>query len=67
MRRKGYENLEKFRIDTMKNTGVAFCTREHFGSPYQDEEKKYIRLAYSGIDRKNISVGLEKFKTWIND
>ena len=66
MRRKGYKNLEKFRTDAMKSTGVSFCTREHFGSPHQNEEQKYIRLAYSGINRQDISIGLDRFITWIN-
>ena len=66
MRRKGYDNLEKFRIDVLKNTGVSFCTREHFGTPSSNEERKYIRLAYSGINRKKISEGLDIFANWIN-
>ena len=66
MHRKGYDNLEKFRVDTLKNTGVSFCTREHFGTPLLNEEQQYIRLAYSGINRKKISEGLDKFINWIN-
>ena len=66
MRQKGYTNLEKFRIDALKNTGVSFCTREHFGTPSLNEEQQYIRLAYSGINRKKISEGLDKFINWIN-
>ena len=66
MRRKGYDSLEKFRIDSLKNTGVSFCTREHFGTPSLNEENQYIRLAYSGINRKEISEGLDKFINWIN-
>ena len=65
MHRKGYDNLEKFRVDTLKNTGVSFCTREHFGTPLLNEEQQYIRLAYSGISRKKISEGLDKFINWI--
>ena len=66
MLQKGYTNLEKFRIDALKNTGVSFCTREHFGTPSSNEEQQYIRLAYSGINRKKISEGLDKFINWIN-
>ena len=66
MHRKGYDNLEKFRVDTLKNTGVSFCTREHFGTPLLNEQQQYIRLAYSGISRKKISEGLDKFINWIN-
>ena len=66
MRQKGYDNLEKFRIDALKNTGVSFCTREHFGTPFLNEEQKYIRLAYSGINSKKISEGLNKFINWVS-
>ena len=67
MEKKGYSNLDEFRIDSMKKTGVSFCTREHFGTPYPDEEQKYIRLAYSGINQKDISIGLDRFISWINN
>ena len=66
MNNKGYKSLEKFRVDALKNTGVSFCTREHFGSQGQNEGQKYIRLAYSGITRSKISEGLDKFINWIN-
>ena len=66
MKKKGYDNLEKFRIDVLKNTGVSFCTREHFGTPFLNEEEQYIRFAYSGITKKEISEGLDKFINWIN-
>ena len=66
MRKKGYANLEKFRADALKTTGVSFCTREHFGTPFLNEKDQYIRLAYSGITRKEISEGLDKFLNWIN-
>ncbi len=62
---KGYDNLDKFRIDALKNTGVSFCTRNHFGTPKIGEESNYIRLAYSGISRTDIVEGLNKFKKWI--
>ena len=67
MNKKGYGSLEKFRIDALKYTGVSFCTREHFGSPGQNEDQKYIRLAYSGITSKQISEGLDNFTNWINN
>ena len=66
MGRMGYNNLEKFRIDALEKTGVSFCTREHFGTPFLNEKDQYIRLAYSGITRKEISEGLDKFINWIN-
>ena len=66
MRKKGYDNLEKFRVDALKYTGVSFCTREHFGTPFANEKEQYIMFAYSGITRKDISEGLDKFINWIN-
>ena len=66
MRKKGYNNLEKFRVDALKNTGVSFCTREHFGTRFSNEKEQYIRFAYSGITRYDISEGLDKFINWID-
>ena len=66
MRKKGYDDLENFRVDALKHTGVSFCTREHFGTPFSNEKEHYIRFAYSGITRKDISEGLDKFINWIN-
>ena len=66
MDKKGYDNLEKFRVEALKNTGISFCTREHFGTPFLNENEQYIRFAYSGISKKDISEGLDKFINWIN-
>ena len=41
MKKKGYSNLEKFRVDSLKKTGVSFCTRDHFGTPDPKEDQKY--------------------------
>ena len=40
------DNLEKFRINALKNTGVAFLTRNHFGSlnERQDENLFYFNI-----------------------
>ena len=65
MEKKGYSDLDKFRIDALKETGVSFCTRNHFGTPSIGENNKYIRLAYSGINQENIKSGLSKFKEWV--
>ena len=65
MENKGYDSLENFRKDVLLHTGVSFCTREHFGTPLEKEEQKYIRLAYSGISRSDISIGLDNLKKWV--
>tara|TARA_Y100001968_G_scaffold170962_1_gene156401 strand:+ start:77 stop:1279 length:1203 start_codon:yes stop_codon:yes gene_type:complete len=53
-------SYEDFRKRTLQNTGVAFCTREHFGRVLKNERKKYIRFAYSGIDIDQIEEGINK-------
>jgi aspartate/methionine/tyrosine aminotransferase len=64
MRRKDLDDYDAFRKAVMHQTGVSFCTRLHFGRPYPDERRRYIRLAYSGIDLDQIREGLGKFKAW---
>lgn len=67
MNDKGYGDIEKFRIDVLRSTGVSFCTRNHFGTPHENENKNYIRLAYSGIKKNDIKEGMTKFKNWIEN
>ena len=67
MNDKGYGDIEKFRIDVLRSTGVSFCTRNHFGTPEENENKNYIRLAYSGINKNDIKEGMIKFKNWIEN
>ena len=65
MKAKGlYDDYEGFRRRVMHETGVSFCTREHFGRSQDNEGQRYIRLAYSGIDVGEIELGLAKFKQW---
>lgn len=63
-RRKGYTDSAKFRLDALHETGVSFCSREHFGRPLDGEDKVFIRFAYSGIDVDKIQEGLAKLKTY---
>ena len=67
MQKKGLSDYDKFRKRVLKETGVSFCTRLHFGRPLPGEENFYIRLAYSGIETSEIKEGLEKFKTFIEN
>ena len=65
MQKKGfYTDYEGFRKQVMHDTGVSFCTREHFGRARPNETERYIRLAYSGIDTEQIEEGLTVFKDW---
>lgn len=43
-------DVEAFRKLILAETGVSFCSREHFGRSHADEKDCYIRFAYSGID-----------------
>ena len=60
IKRLGLGDAEEFRKLILKKTGVSFCTRNHFGTPLPGEKEHYIRLAYSGIDAKEITEGLRK-------
>ena len=66
MDRLGYTSVAAFADAALKNTGVSFCTRMHFGRPFPAEAGHYIRFAYSGIDTPDIREGLTLFRDWIN-
>lgn len=66
MDRKGYNDVGAFATDALHNTGVSFCTREHFGRRQPGEDRQYIRLAYSGIDLDDIREGLGHLRDWVN-
>ena len=65
MKKNGLIDYEDFRRSVLHETGVAFCSRLHFGRPLESEENFYLRLAYSGIDISDIKEGLGKFKAYI--
>ena len=67
MESKDYNDLDAFRIKSLKATGVSFCTRNHFGKPQNNETDQYIRLAYSGINKSDIKEGLALLKAWIEE
>ena len=66
MKNKGFSDLETFRKAALRETGVSFCTRNHFGTPLAGETEKYIRFAYSGINEEEIQEGLDKFQKWLS-
>lgn len=63
-RRKGYSSPSKFRLDALYQTGVSFCSREHFGRPLPGEDRVFIRFAYSGINIDKIQQGLLALKNF---
>lgn len=59
MDRKGFgDDYAAFAEDILVKTGVSLCTRLHFGRPLPGETRRFIRLAYSGIDAADIGKGL---------
>ena len=65
MIRKGFnDDYDAFAADVLAKTGVSFCTRLHFGRPLPGETRRYIRLAFSGIDVADIREGLGKLKEY---
>jgi aspartate/methionine/tyrosine aminotransferase len=66
MDRMGYTAVGDFAAVALHQTGVSFCTREHFGRRQPGEERQYIRLAYSGIEVADIREGLGRLNEWIS-
>jgi aspartate/methionine/tyrosine aminotransferase len=60
------DDYDRFRLAAREATGVSFCTRLHFGRALPGEKRRYIRLAYSGIDVDQIAEGLESFREFLS-
>jgi aspartate/methionine/tyrosine aminotransferase len=65
MEAKGIVDLADFAEQALQATGVSFCTRHHFGRPQPDEDRHYVRLAFSGIDEQSIAEGLGRLAEWL--
>ena len=65
LKNTGFDSVEEFRKIVMRETGVSFCGRHHFGRPLENEKDNYIRLAFSGIGMDDLKEGMELFKNWI--
>jgi len=65
LKNTGFDSVEEFRKIVMRETGVSFCGRHHFGRPLKNEKDHYIRLAFSGIGMDDLKEGMELFKNWI--
>ena len=61
----GFDDVEEFRKVVLKETGVSFCGRHHFGRPLENEKDYYIRLAFSGIGLNDLKEGMKLLKNWI--
>ena len=66
MKRIGFKDVEEFRKAVLRDTGVSFCGRHHFGRPLENESESYIRLAFSGISKEDLKEGMNLFKNWID-
>ncbi len=64
MQRKGLTDLQDLQDGALYNTGVSFCTRNHFGRSLPNEKEFFIRFAYSGINVDDIHEGIGKLKQW---
>lgn len=62
--RKGYTSQADLRMDALREAGISFCSRSHFGKPLPGEDRVFIRFAYSGIDVDRIREGLAKLKAF---
>ncbi len=67
MERVGAVDYDDFRLASLNKTGCSFCTRLHFGRALPGETRKYVRIAYSGIDVDQIEEGLGKLKAWVEE
>ena len=65
LKNTGFDSVEEFRKIVMRETGVSFCGRHHFGRPLKNEKDDYIRLAFSGIGMDDLKEGMALFKNWI--
>ncbi len=66
MRRLEFQDYDRFRLATLEATGVSFCTRLHFGRAMPAEERRFIRLAYSGIATDQIEEGLTRLEAFLS-
>jgi aspartate/methionine/tyrosine aminotransferase len=64
MERKGLQTYDELRRAALESTGCSFCPRLHFGRELPGEERRYVRIAYSGIPTDLILEGLGKLKEW---
>jgi len=64
MERKRLTSVADLQVGALHNSGVSFCTRDHFGRPQEGETDFYIRFAYSGITMEDIKEGMVKLKDY---
>jgi aspartate aminotransferase len=65
VRLTGCHDHESFRRLILRETGVSFSTRPHYGTPLPGETDYYLRLSYSGIPVQRLREGLEVFRSYL--
>ena len=66
LQKLGLNSVEEFRKVVLKEIGVSFCGRHHFGRPLESETDSYIRLAFSGIGKDDLQEGMNLFRNWVD-
>ena len=61
-RRKGMQNADELMRATLRETGVSFCTGEHFG---EAPDTFHVRFAFSGISPADIEEGCAALKKYL--
>lgn len=62
--RKSMVSVSELQLGSLHNSGVSFCTRDHFGRPQEGEPDFYVRFAYSGISEEEITEGMSNLKLY---
>lgn len=65
MHRRGIADVNDFATAALREAGVAFCTRRHFGRLMPGEPDHFARFAYSGISVDDIQAGMARLRAWI--
>lgn len=62
MRRKGFADADTLMRESLRATGVSFCTGAHFGE--SADSTVYLRFAFSGITEEDINDGMDALKIY---
>ncbi|MEO6063544.1 MAG: aminotransferase class I/II-fold pyridoxal phosphate-dependent enzyme [Thermoflexales bacterium] len=65
MAARSFTDVNAFASAALRGSGVAFCTRRHFGRLMPGEPDHFVRFAYSGIGGEDIRAGMSRFHAWI--
>ena len=66
MARKGFDDVDAFAEAALRATGASFCTRNHFGRRWADEDRHHVRIAFSAVPERSIAEGLGRLAEWVD-